>query len=172
MNTNNDDELRRFKEAPEGSVDKQFYDFQTQSFADYLAKYYNNSIILRGWDEWLQEFVYPAFNKSKWYDYQAYLNKIKPPFAPDYEKLHEFWEEIKNDPRFDDELKYFFSFLYSCGFFKNVDFESWLRMKEWKHPWRKNAPEDTKTIQEILTFRYGINYLKVLLLSMPWMSRR
>ncbi len=64
------------------------------------------------------------------------------------------------------ELKEFFAFLYSIGYF--VDFEQWLISVFWsvKEGWEHELPE-RKTILEILKYQYGDKYLKVRLSELP-----
>jgi hypothetical protein len=45
---------------------------------------------------------------------------MRPSFAPSLKELDEFWMEINNDQRFDNELKRFFTFLYACTFSRNI----------------------------------------------------
>jgi hypothetical protein len=171
MNIKLKNELERVKNSLEGSVDRQFYDYHTLSFIEYLDKYYSNSESLEDWNSWMHQFVYPAFDVRNRQEFVEYLEAVKPPFYPDFTEMEKFWDDIKSDDRFDIELKKFFSFLYSCSFFRDISFNDWLSSLYWKHPWRNDEPAD-RSILEILKFKNGINYLKSSLRSMPWMNRR
>ena len=88
---------------------------------------------LTSWRNFMKKFVNPLFDKSKRDEYEEYLKKMQTPFFPDFNMAEDFYEKIKSDVRFDDELKLFFSFLYSCNFFGNhlINFENWITMPNW-----------------------------------------
>jgi hypothetical protein len=164
------EKIMQYANYPEGSPSKALYDSIFMPFEQYLEKYYKDTIPSR-WTKWMDKFVYPPFDKSRRKEYWDFLYKAKPSFVPDFDKMDKFWEVIKNDCRFDEELKRFFAFLYSCDFFECMNFETWLNAKNWLHPWRNEPDEDIRTILEILNYPYGINYLKTLLRDMPWLNR-
>jgi len=171
MNSEEEKKLEGFKNSLEGTIDKQVYDYSTLEFSEYLSKYYSSSDSINNWNSWMNRFVYPAFDKVNRKEFVDYLNRIKPPFFPEFDKLDQFWLNIRSDDRFDEEFKYFFSFQYSCSFFKNISFEDWLISQSWRHPWREDISNE-RTILEILKYKGGANFLKASLISMPWINRR
>ena len=81
---------------------------------------------------------------------------------------------MKNDNRLTDEIKQFIGFLAGADegiFFKQYDLtiEQWFNMKNWHNPSIKN--EEGKSINEILSYPFGINYFKILLTQMPFWRR-
>lgn len=148
-----------YKNDPENSAGKQLYDCYNMPFQDYLNKYYSNPDLSR-WEYVNQKFVLPLFDGTKWEDYWIFLNQVKPKFVPDKNKISEFWIQIKDDNRFSFELKYFFTFLYSIGFYRGLSFEEWLNATNWLHPWYENEKEGVKSIDELLSYNNSENYIK------------
>jgi hypothetical protein len=159
MKLNQYHEALKFKNYPEGSLSKQFYDSVSMSFEKYVNKYYKVTN-LSGWDYVTSKFVKPLFDGTDWDNYNEFLVKAKPDFSVDKLKLFSFWEIIKNDNRFSIEIKQFFTFLYSISFFRELTFEEWLIIDYWSHPWFNNQPNDDKSIMQILEYEYSENYLK------------
>ena len=129
-----------------------------------------SSIDLTEWSRWFNKFVLPVFNSEGREKYYDKLEKIQAPFYPKYWIAEKFYESIKNDKRFDDELKLFFSFLYSCGFFMEnmISFEDWLRMSNW---WRPHLEEaDEKPILKIIEEPNGLELLKFKIRWLPFLS--
>jgi hypothetical protein len=162
--------IRAYESYPEGSYQKHLYDEYFLPKEEYIRKYYKNYDQNR-WNKWMDNIVYPAFDKQRRDIYLNFLYKIKPSFVVNFNKLDMFWDKIKNDDRFDTELKYFFSFLCSTGFFNDISFDSWLNLKNWQHPWYNEYEPNVSSILEIINYDYGINYLKVMLLDMPWLNK-
>jgi len=71
---------------------------------------------LTQWNDWFAKFVAPVFKEEGRDEYYAKLKKLQTPFYPKFWVAKKFYKTIENDSRFDNELKLFFSFLYSCGF--------------------------------------------------------
>lgn len=122
------------------------------------------------WNSWFSKYVNPLFNKNA-EEYFEFLKIKQAPFYPNNRMAKEFYEKIKDDNRFDNELKKFFSFLYSCGFFikNNISFEEWLKMGDWFNP-SSNFYE--KTIESILENPEGIEKLKQRLRWLPFLERQ
>lgn len=112
------------------------------------------------WNQWFNKFVAPVFQSEDREEYYQQLNKMQALFYPKYRIAEKFYEKIKYDLRFDDQLKHFFSFLYSCGFFMEniIMFEDWLGLSNWLQPQITN--KDEKSILEILEEPNGINLLQ------------
>lgn len=161
--------LKYFLHYPEGHPRKKEYERYVLPLRDYLKKYYKNYDISR-WKEFLNKFVYPLFDESKRKEYFDLLNKVQAPFFPEIDRLEEFWPKIKDDQRFDDELKHFFAFLFSGNFFKSMSFEEWIKAKNWLHPWHEQVSLEVPTISELLENQYGDNFLKILLVDMGWLK--
>ena len=98
--------------------------------------------------------------------------ETKPSFYSKYWVALKFYDKIKNDNRFDDELKKFFSFLYSCGFFMEhiITLEEWLKMNNWETP--NIFEKESETILEILKKTNGINLIKNRLRWLPFLNQR
>lgn len=163
------DKIVLYKDYPEGSYQKHLYDENFLPLKDYIYKYYKDKSMDR-WMMWINKFVYPLFNESERENYYQFLYKAKPSFYPEFTKLKEIWPKISLDNRFDNELKHFFAFLYTCGFFNTVNFEDWLNSNNWLHPWYNEPYENNESILEILKYNYGIKYIKLLLIDMPWLN--
>lgn len=157
--------ILKYKDYPEGSLSKKSYDSVFMSFQDYLNKYYVNND-LKQWKYINSKFVTPLFDGTKWEDYYGFLYKVKPNFVPVENRVKQIWEVIKNDTRFDYELKHFFTFLYSINFFREFSFEEWLNINNWSHPWFENEQDKEKSILEILKYNHSENYLKEQLASL------
>ena len=99
------------------------------------------------WNNWFSKYVNPLFDSNS-EQYFEFLKIKQAPFYPNNRMAKEFYEKIKEDNRFDNELKKFFSFLYSCGFFmkNNISFEEWLKMSNWFNP---NSNFDEETIEKL-----------------------
>jgi hypothetical protein len=138
------------------------YDFYNLPFQDYLDKYYKNPD-LTDWKYINQKFVIPLFDGTNWADYTNFLYQVKPSFTPVESRKNDFWKNIINDNRFSKELKYFFSFLYSISFFRELSFEEWLKATNWMHPWYTAENENVKSITELIKYKHSENYLKILL---------
>lgn len=130
-----------------------------------------NKIDLAEWNRWFLKYVYPVFDLKKREEYYVNLKKQQAPFYPKYWIAEKFYNSIKNDNRFDEELKLFFSFLYSCGFFMEniITFEDWLRMKNWINPSNLNITENS--ILEILNQPNGSDFLKSQLRWLTFVNR-
>lgn len=154
------EEIEKYKEYPEGSGGKKIYDLAHLSFSEYLEKYFKEPDLIR-WRYINSKYVIPLFDGTIWKDYWHFLNQAKPNFSPVENKAKEFLDTIKEDTRFDIDLKQFFAFLYSISFFRELSFEEWLRIGNWTCPWNKSKDEKSKSILAILSHHNGSNYLKV-----------
>ncbi|WP_149244336.1 hypothetical protein [Dyadobacter sp. 32] len=131
----------------------------------------DNNINLTEWQIWFTKFVTPLFEVEGREGYFEYLKKKQTPFYPRYWVAEKFYETIKNDNRFDEELKMFFSFLYSCGFFMEnvITFDEWIKMKNWVNP--SNSSLTDETILEIIEKPNGVATLKSKLRWFPFLHR-
>lgn len=152
-------EAKKYENYPEGSGGRKTYDMFYLTFQDYLIKYYKIPDLSR-WDYINSKFITPMFDGTSWKDYWEFLNKAKPAFVPEENKKNEFWKQIKEDTRFCIELKRFFTFLYSVGFYERLSFEEWLNSTNWMHPWYEDESENMKTITELLKYDCSENFIK------------
>lgn len=131
-----------------------------------------NEAELSEWNRWFTKFVEPVFNFSERENYYDKLKKIQAPFYPKYWIAERFYDKIKDDNRFDDELKKYFSFLYSCGFFMEyiISYEEWLNMSNWETPYDIGAKSES--ILEILKKNNGVVELKTKLRWLPFINRQ
>jgi hypothetical protein len=159
------EEAEKYKNYPEGSGGKKTYDMFYLPFQDYLYKYYKNPDLTR-WNYINSKFVTPQFDGTTWVDYIKILGKIKSSFLPVESKRNEFWAGIQNDSRFSVELKQFFTFLFSIGFFREMSFEQWLNVSNWMHPWFDDGNKNIKAISELIRYEYSENYIKTRLATL------
>ncbi|MDR0661370.1 MAG: hypothetical protein LBG19_11420 [Prevotellaceae bacterium] len=166
-------EIKNYKDEPEGSVNKRIYDRYFLPFQEYLKKYYSDDKRLDRWKYFTDKFVKPLFDGTPYRNYRDFLYQATPPFCPDPEKLEIAWELLKDDARFDEELKQFFAFMCACGFLEDwhITFEQFLRISNWMHPWYEEECERKESILEVLNHNYGVTYLKSLLAGAPWLKR-
>lgn len=153
------EEIDKYRDYPEGSNSKKLYDYYSLSFEEFLIKYYKKPDLIR-WKYIYDKFVNPIFTYENESEYKSFLKQAKPNFSVSIIKAHEFYEIIKNDNRFDAELKYFFSFLYSINFFRELTFENWLETNYWNHPWHHENDSNLLPIILIIKHEYGLNFLK------------
>lgn len=131
----------------------------------------NRNADLVDWERWFNKYVKPVFVPEGRNEYYELLKRMQAPFYPKYWIAEKFYKTIENDNRFDEELKLFFSFLYSCGFYMEniVTFEEWINSKNW---WQPNIRDsDEKTILNILDEPNGMNKLKIKLRWLPFLTR-
>ncbi|MBO6533487.1 MAG: hypothetical protein JJ885_07955 [Muricauda sp.] len=130
-----------------------------------------DKIDLLEWKKWFSKYVEPIFVPSNRDNYYDKIKNMQTPFYPKYWIAERFYDKIKNDTRFDDELKKYFAFLYSCGFFMDyvITFEEWLNLKNWENPFGSN--QNSETILEILKKPNGEDELKQKLRWFPFVNR-
>ncbi len=130
-----------------------------------------NEIEIAEWNHWFQKYVLPVFDFNHRDEYYEKLKIIQPPFYPKFWIAEKFYEKIKNDSRFDEELKLFFAFLYSCGFFMEfiISFEEWISMPNWINPANPSIIEES--ILLTLNQPNGLKYLKSRLRWLPYINR-
>lgn len=168
-------EVLRFKDYPEGSGGKEIYDEYFMNFKDYLIKYYFNlekmqKISWEYWLQWYQRCIEPAFDENRHDEMIKNYGYVDKKYY-DFHIQNETYMKLKQTGKIPDEINKFIGFMAGTGFFKryNISVEQWLNMKNWQNPYVEN--DNGKTINEILSYKYGINYLKVLLPQMPYWDR-
>ena len=125
------------------------------------------------WGRWFDKYVLPVFKTDGREKYYEFIKKKQPPFYPKFWIAEKFYEKIKNDNRFDEELKLFFAFLYSCGFYMEfiITFDDWLQMPNWENPNLNESVVNQESIVEILKVPNGINLLKNKFRWLPFLIR-
>lgn len=135
----------------------------------------NNSenINLVEWHRWFNNYVMPIYKFEDRDEYYEKLKRLQAPFYPKFWIAEKFYEKIRNDDRFDVELKLFFSFLFSCGFFMEyiIDFDDWLQMRNWENPNLTKLDNDNQSIIEIINRPNGSSVLKNKLRWLPFLNR-
>jgi hypothetical protein len=131
------------------------------------------NIDLAEWNRWFDNYVKPVFQIEGRELYYEFLKKKQTPFYPKFWIAEKFYDKIKNDNRFDDELNRFFAFLYSCGFFMEyiTTFEDWIQMKNWDNPNLIATDNNQESIVQILKKPNGISRLKERFRWLPFLSR-
>jgi len=131
-----------------------------------------SEIDLTEWNRWFNKFVHPVFEIEEREIYFDRIKRLRTPFYPKYWVAEKFYTKIKDDNRFDNELKEFFAFLYSCGFFMDniISFDEWLNMKSWENP--SNESFESETILELLNKDKGIQEFKQRLRWLPFINRQ
>jgi hypothetical protein len=150
-----------YKDYPEGSGLKRYYDSVYLPFTDYLKKYYSNPDIST-FELWQKKYIDIAFNKSNYKDLVKAFG-YRSIDKHNFEEQHSIYEQIKKDERLDEETKRFIGFMAGNNFFQkhNIGINDWFNMKNWTNPYKEI--NEGKTIDEILSFDYGLNYLKTIL---------
>ena len=170
--TENQKEALKYKDYPENSGGKAIYDRYFLPFKKYLEKYYSDSEY-EEWERWKKKYIESAFDENQHDEFiknWGYVDKKYHHFNTQYQ----VYSQLKNDERLPEEVKKFIGFLAGVGegFFNkyHITVEQWFNMKNWHNP---NLPENEEghTINEILSYPYGINYFKVLLIQMPYWKR-
>lgn len=130
-----------------------------------------NGVDISEWSRWYKKFVMPIFIPEERESYYQKIEQLQTPFYPKYWIAERFFDKMKDDNRFDEELKRFFSFLYSCGFFMEyvISFEEWLVMENWEYPIKNEGQADS--IIDIIE-NEGINKLKEKLRWLPFINRQ
>ena len=164
------EEILKYKDFPEGSGSKKMYDKYFLPFNEYLEKYYSNPIFSE-WNNWYKSYIEPAFDENR-HDEMirnfGYISKDKHDFVTQYEVFF----QLNKSEELDKEFTEFIGFIAGMGFFKKYDLtiNQWLNIKNWQNPYLE-VDEDGKTIIQILSYPYGLNYIKMLFTQMPFWKR-
>lgn len=168
--TENKLEVLKYKDYPEGSGSKRLYDMYFLPFGEYLAKYYSNPN-WETWDRWRSRYIEAAFNKNRHDEMIKNFGYADKKYY-DFDTQYEFYSQLKMDKRLDDDTMQFIGFLAGAGFFKKYDItlKQWFNMKNWSNPYLSEIKDD-KTINEIISYPYGENYIKTNLPQMAFWNR-
>ena len=163
-------EVEKYKDYPKGSGGKMMYDIVHYPFSYILEEYYANPN-LSSWERWKSKYIELAFDENR-HDEMiknfGYADKKHYGF----DVQNEFYNQLKNEDRLGNDTKQFIGFLAGAGFFRkyNLGLKEWFDMKNWSNPYLAEI-EDGKSINEILSFPYGENYIKTILPQMPFWNR-
>jgi hypothetical protein len=168
--TDNQKEALKYKDYPEGSGSKRHYDSLFLPFQDYLVKYYSNPDLIN-WERWKNKYVELAFDKKRHAEMIKNFGYAEKKYY-DFDVQNEFYSELINDERISNDTKKFIGFLAGAGFFRkyNLTIEQWFDMKNWSNPYLEEAV-DGRTINEILKYSFGENYIKTSLTQLPFWNR-
>lgn len=166
-------EALKYKNEPEGSLDKKNYDRYFLPFSEYLTKYYSNSNFEQ-WDRWQMRYIEPSFDESKHDEFVKNWGYLKKEYH-NFDEQYNVYNQLKDDNRLPEDVKKFIGFLIGANqasFLKKyyLTLEQWFNIKNWQNPYLEET-EDGHTINEILSYPYGINYFKTLLTQMPFWNR-
>lgn len=169
------EEIKKYKDYPEDSVYREVYDSVFLPFSEYLEKYYKNLKLTRSkswqsWERWQKKYLEPAFDADRHEEMIKNFGYVSID-KHDFESQYRVYNGLKSDKRLDEETRRFIGFLAGNHFFDTYDIsvEEWLTMKNWNRPFDKK--EEGRTIDEILSYQYGLNMLKCSLLQMPYWKR-
>lgn len=163
-------EALRYKDYPEGSGGKAIYDRYFLPFTVFLVKYYSDPEN-KEWDRWISKYIEPAFD-AKRHDEMIKNFGYKNKEYHNFEVQYAIYEQLISDTRLTDDVRMFIGFLAgSNGIYNffckhNITIAQWFEIRNWYNPYLYES-NDERSINEILGYPYGINYLKTLLPQMP-----
>lgn len=159
----------KYKDYPEGSVGKQVYDSINLPFDEYLKKYYTNPDIST-FELWQKKYIEAAFDIKRHNEMIKNFGYTDIKYY-DFDKQYDFYENLKKDNRLDESIRKFIGFMAGTGFFlkNNLTVEAWFSIKNWSN--LNIEIEDGRTINEILNFSNGKNYLKTILPQLDYWKR-
>lgn len=163
-------EALKYKDYSDDSGMKRYYDSVFMPFGEYLEKYYS-SPELKSWDRMYSRNVEPAFDEKRQDEMIKNFGYVKKEYH-NFDEQYKVYNKLKNDDRLPADVKKFIGFMAGIGFFKryNITLDEWLSIKNWSNPYINNV-EDGHTINEILNYPYGINFLKSNLPQIPFWNR-
>lgn len=165
------EEIKKYKNYPEGSGMKRYYDSVFMSFSDYLNKYYI-SPDLSTWDIWQTKYLMPAFDENRHEEMVGNFGYVSID-VHDFKSQYEVYNQLKLDDRLDTETRKYIGFLAGADFFREngITVGQWFSMENWINPAGKFEDWKGKTINDILSFDYGLNLLKTNFPQMPFWRR-
>jgi len=158
-----------YKNYPEGTTKKKMFDLFFMDFPSYLKKYYT-SPDLSLWDKWMNNYVEPAYKVEKQKEMEKSFGYVSMD-GHNFNIQNKVYQDLKNAHLPDDISKYI-GFMGGNGFFEKhrISLDNWLQIKSWKNPIEKNTfPE--LSIEQLVQFEAGLNYLRVMLPQLPYWKR-
>jgi hypothetical protein len=159
--------VKSVKPYQEMSEENRSLDYQRLPFASYVEKYYSsNKEVEDGWKNGFKKTVDMAFGARK--DFFDRWGQRAEFF--DFQEMENFYDQIKDDTRFDDDVKRFFSFLAGDGYFKTlkIDFNQFVKCNNLNHPHEFNNHPKACSLDQLSKIKGGQNYIRLQLISMGW----
>jgi hypothetical protein len=163
--------IKNYKDYPEGSGKKGIFDYVFLSFKDYINKYYQSPDIST-WEIWQAKYIEPAFDESRHEEMIKNFGYVSID-KHDFKSQYAIYNQLKEDNRLDDETVKFIGFMAGAGFFEklNINLEEWFDVDNWSAPLLFPDNNKRMSINDILSYTYGLNYLKVNLPQMSFWNR-
>ena len=164
------EEVKKFKDYPEGSLQKQMYDNVFLTFVEYLEKYHSHNNIAE-WTNWMSRYVTPAFNKASRSEMIKNFGYASLEMY-DFNQMEMVYLKISEDKRLSKDIRMFIGFLAGAGFFNKhkLTIEEWLMMDNWFNPFVKSQKKGI-TLNEIINLKNGENFLRANFIQMPFWNR-
>ena len=139
-------------------------DKKNLSLKEYIAKYYSQ-FDLTGWNYWINNTINKAWDKNYRDEFLKSWGERMEYF--DFNKMEYFYQN-EDLSKFDEDVKKFLSFLSGDGFFiKNkITFKDWLNILNFTNPLKPY--EQDITINEVLNYDGGMNFLRSQLMNLVW----
>lgn len=170
-------EVLKYKDYPEGSGGKAIYDSLFLTFQDFLIKYYKapSETKKTSWDRfrrWQQKYIEPAFDESRHEEMIKNFGYVSID-KHDFKSQYAIYDKLKSDKRLDEETRMFIGFMAGAGFFKNykISLEGWFEIENWSNPSANLENTNGRKLNDILDYEYGLNFLKVDLSQIPFWKR-
>jgi hypothetical protein len=151
------------------SEDIRGLDYRRLPITSYIEKYfYENKEIEGSWKNGFKRTVDMAFDPDKRKEFFERWGERANFF--DFQEMERFYGLIRNDNRFDDDIKRFFSFLAGEGYFKTweIDFNQFVKSNNFNNPNEFNNDPRALSIERLTEIKGGQNYIRLQLISMGW----
>lgn len=145
------------------------YNYERMNYPDYVKKYYN--IVPEDWIWLMTEIVEKAFNTDKREDFLKKNAFRKKSF--NFNLMEDYYKNIKDDIRFEEDIKKFISYLAGDGFFESINnpsFETWIRSENVDMVVNRDKKEHS--IFEHINLEYGMNAIRSKIVNSNWFQYR
>jgi hypothetical protein len=138
-------------------------------YQESINRNYSNPDLVQ-WNRWLRKYVNPAFDPTRYEEMAKNFGYITFD-KHDFVAQNAIFIELQSENRLDDETKMFIGFMAGVCFFKHnrISLNVWMNSPNWYQP--NQITPDQKSINELLNYENGLNYLKVMLPSLPFWKR-
>ena len=144
------------------------YDLENLPYEKFVEKYYPE--IKPEWNEQMINHVDLAFDKNRHEEFLK-LWTFKAPFFS-FERMYNFYDNLKHDTRFDDDIKRFMAFMAGDGYFERIgkpDFETWIRAQNFDWPFKEDdGNPKVRGLLEHAEIKNGMNAIRYKLLCSTW----
>jgi hypothetical protein len=146
-------------------------DYVNLDYKDYIKKYYSNNDVSRWNKYWRDGTLSEMFSSNEQVIREKWGLSWKGGTF-DFIKMRKFYNEIKDDLHFEDDIKRFFAFLAGDGYFEahKISYEDFLNASNLNHPHEKAKDERELTLNELSQIEGGQNYIRVQLPSIGWLK--